>query len=83
MQFTPSHVDSLRASLAALREHGVSSAEFAANGALIKVEFFAQLPPIEELAKDASPQSEILSEVEKAQLRLATGAHRMRESNGE
>lgn len=73
---TSQAVDALRERLELLRSSGVASARFDPSGQLCEVIFF---PPAIEPPGDVSPEDAIMGELEKAQLRLATGAHRQRE----
>lgn len=75
---SPISSDELRSRLLVLRDAGVASAKFGPDGSLLEV-CFAPYTPGDE--KDTDPHVAVLSEVEEAQRRLASGAHRKRESN--
>lgn len=73
---SPNLLDELRARLSVLRDAGVASATFGPDGSLAQVTFAPYEPgaPV----KDDDPLEAVRSEVEQAQVRLASGAHRRR-----
>lgn len=76
MQSHPS-LDELRARLLVIRDAGVAFAKFDERGCLLEV-CFAPYDPNAQVSteKDTDPSMTVLSEVEQAQMRLASGAHR-------
>ena len=77
MQSKPSSPDELRNLLSCLRAESVAAAKFGENGTLLEVSFWPDVPTGNE-GKDDDPGETVKNEVEQAQLRLASGAHRSR-----